>query len=282
MNIPARVINPRAQMYAEALGTAPSRRRMEGRHVLVVGAGQRDSDGVDKPVGNGRAISVLAAREGARVACADVSETSVRETASQIASENGEATPITADVANPEDIRRMMGEAKNALGRLDGLVVNVGISQALPLEKMTPEAWDQDFAVNLRGHMLICQAALQIMEPGSAIVLMSSLASQRPTGKNPAYEASKAAQIALGRSVALAGQASGIRCNVTAPGLIDTPMGRAASARRPSRAASVPFGRQGTGWEVAYALLFLLSNESSYVNGHTLFVDGGLASHIPA
>jgi NAD(P)-dependent dehydrogenase (short-subunit alcohol dehydrogenase family) len=84
-----------------------------------------------------------------------------------------------------------------------------------------------------------------------------------------------AAQIALGRAIARAGEETGIRCNVIAPGFMDTPMGRDASRRRSDRAVTVPFGRQGTGWEVAYAALFLISNESSYVNAHTLFLDGG-------
>ena len=86
---------------------------------------------------------------------------------------------------------------------------------------------------------------------------------------------SKAAQIALGRAIARAGEEKGIRCNVIAPGFMDTPMGRDASRRRADRAVTVPFGRQGTGWEVAYVGLFLISNELSYVNAHTLFLDGG-------
>jgi NAD(P)-dependent dehydrogenase (short-subunit alcohol dehydrogenase family) len=131
---------------------------------------------------------------------------------------------------------------------------------------VTAEAWDYEFVVNLRSHMLVCQASLAVMPPGSAIVLISSLASQRPNSRNPAYECSKAAQLALARNVAISGQSSGIRCNAVAPGLIDTPLGRVASSRRPKRAAAVPFGRQGTGWEVAYATIFLLSNEASYIN----------------
>ena len=110
------------------------------------------------------------------------------------------------------------------------------------------------------------------------VLLMSSLASQRAGGRNPAYESSKAAQIALGRAIARAGEARGIRCNVIAPGFMDTPMGRDASRRRSDRALTVPFGRQGTGWEVAYAALFLISNESSYVNAHILTVDGGYSA----
>jgi NAD(P)-dependent dehydrogenase (short-subunit alcohol dehydrogenase family) len=145
----------------------------------------------------------------------------------------------------------------------------------LPLSKMTAEAWDQDFAVNVRSHMLFAQKALELMAPGGAIILMSSMASQRANGYNPAYESSKAAQIALGRAIARAGEEKGVRCNVIAPGFMDTPMGRDASRRRADRAVTVPFGRQGAGWEVAYAALFLISNESSYVNAQTLFLDGG-------
>lgn len=280
MNVPERKINPITQVFSEAVGAAPGRGRMNDRHILVVGAGQRESDDEEVAVGNGRAISLLAAREGARVACADINSESVRNTVERVAREGGSASAHTVDVSQPEDAVRMLEEAHESLGKLDGLVLNVGISHGLPLDKISVETWDKEHAVNIRSHMLMCQKALTLMEPGSSVVLTSSLASQRPTGRNPAYETSKAAQISLSRSVALAGQPQGIRCNVIAPGLIDTPMGRAASARRPDRALTVPFGRQGTGWEVAYAMLFLLSHESSYVNGHALFVDGGLGHSI--
>jgi len=110
---------------------------------------------------------------------------------------------------------------------------------------------------------------------------MSSLAALRNSSGNPAYETTKAAQVALARSIAMAGQKKGIRCNSVLPGLMDTPLGRAATARRPGRlGAPLPFGRQGTGWEVAYACLFLISHESSYVNAHALQVDGGPAAGI--
>src|SRR6202165_5626109 len=110
---------------------------------------------------------------------------------------------------------------------------------------------------------------------GAIILLMSSMASQRANGRSPSYESSKAPQCALGRAIARAGEDKGVRCNVIAPGFMDTPMGRDASRRRSDRALTVPFGRQGTGWEVGYAALFLISNESSYINAHTLFIDGG-------
>ncbi len=117
---------------------------------------------------------------------------------------------------------------------------------------------------------------MPIMAPGGAMVLISSLAGLRNASGNPTYEASKAAQVSLARALAVAGEPRGIRCNSVLPGLMDTPMGRDATRRRASRAASVPFNRQGTGWEVAYACLYLVSHESSYVNGHALLADGGL------
>jgi NAD(P)-dependent dehydrogenase (short-subunit alcohol dehydrogenase family) len=179
-------------------------------------------------------------------------------------------------VRDADAIAPLVQRCSERLGGLDGLVLNVGISRGLPLATLTAAAWDDEFAVNVRSHMLFAQAALAAMAPGGAIVLMSSLAAHRSAGGNPAYESSKAAQLALARAIAVAGEPRGIRCNAVCPGLIDTPMGRDATRRRPNRALAVPFGRQGTGWEVAYACLFLLSNESSYVNAHALMVDGGL------
>ena len=268
------------QIFDEALGRAPGRGRLAGRKILVVGAGQRAVDAATDPVGNGRAISLLAAREGAGVACADLNADSAAQTAELIAGEGGKAHAIAADIGQDADIARMIDEAEAALGGLDGLVVNVGISQGVPFGGITAESWDHELGINLRGHVLTCQAALPRLADGGSVVLMSSLASLRPNGRNPAYEASKAALGAVGRSVALSGEPRGIRCNVVAPGLIDTPLGRVATQRRADRARHVPFGRQGTGWEVAYATIFLISNEASYINAHVLMVDGGLGSGI--
>jgi NAD(P)-dependent dehydrogenase (short-subunit alcohol dehydrogenase family) len=268
-------IDPSASLHAEALGRAKSHGRLMGRHIIVVGAGQRTIVDEDPPIGNGRAMSVLFAREGAHVACIDVSKEAANGTVEQITSEGGKAFADIADVADASAVAPAVERCAKKLGGLDGLALNVGISSGLSLPKMTAEAWDRDFSVNVRSHMLFAQKALEVMSPGGAIVMMSSMASQRANGRNPAYESSKAAQIALGRAIARAGEDKGIRCNVIAPGFMDTPMGRDASRRRADRAVTVPFGRQGTGWEVAYAALFLISNESSYVNAHTLFLDAG-------
>ena len=276
MNLAPTEPDPGRQMHAEALGTEPGRGRLRGRRVLVVGAGQRDIPEEAPPIGNGRAISVLCAREGAAVACIDSSEGAVADTVAAITREGGTACAEVADVRAADAIAPLVQRCAARLGGLDGLVLNVGISRGLALAKLSAAAWDDEYAVNVRSHMLFAQAALEVMAPGGAIVLMSSLAAHRNSGGNPAYESSKAAQLALARAIAVAGEPRGIRCNAVCPGLIDTPMGRDATRRRPNRALAVPFGRQGTGWEVAYACLFLLSNESSYVNAHALMVDGGL------
>ncbi len=277
MNLAPTETDAARQVHPEALGQAPGRGRLQGRRVLVVGAGQRTIPEEQPPIGNGRAISVLFAREGASLVCLDLSAEAAQGTVDQIRREGGQAFAEVADVSDVSRIPDIVGRSVRHLGGLDGLVLNVGISHGLPLAKVTPETWDKEFGVNLRSHMFFAQAALEVMAPGGSIVLMSSLASQRNSSRNPAYESSKAAQVALARSIAVAGEGKGIRCNSVLPGLMDTPMGRDATRRRPDRAFGVPFGRQGTGWEAAYVTLFLISNESSYVNGHALLADGGLS-----
>lgn len=269
-------------VFDETLGLAPARGRLTGRRVIVVGAGQRPTPaGEDIPVGNGRAISTLFAREGALVSCIDASAEAVQDTVGRIEAEApGRAHGETLDVRQSAAIAPLVQRCRDRMGGLDGLVLNVGISKGLSLDRLTAEAWDDDFAVNLRSHMLFAQAALPLMADGGSIVLISSLAALRNTSRNPAYEASKAAQVSLARAIAVAGEPQAIRCNAVLPGLMDTPMGRDATRRRPNRAMAVPFGRQGTGWEVAYACLYLVSRESSYVNAQALLVDGGLGAGV--
>ena len=277
MNLAPTEVDPSQSMFDETLGRAPGRGRLEGRRIVVVGAGQRTIPEESPPVGNGRAISTLFAREGAHVACIDVEQAAVQATVDRITGEGGRAFAELGDARDAAAIAPLLARCAEKLGGLDGLVLNVGISKGLPMDKLTADAWDDDFSVNLRSHMLYSQAALELMAPGGSIVLISSLAALRNGSRNPAYEASKAAQVSLARSVAVAGEGKAIRCNAVLPGLMDTPMGRDATRRRPGRAMAVPFGRQGTGWEVAYACLYLVSHESSYVNAHALLIDGGLS-----
>lgn len=277
-------------MPAESRGEAPGRGRLKGRRLLVVGGGQ-DTRGLDDPpVGNGRAMSILFAREGARVAVADRNNAAAMETVEAIALHSQAGTgldlgggfmgalAIEANVAEPTDVVSMVATAREMLGGLDGVVFNVGIGVGEPwLAGTTVEDWDRVFAVNLRGAMLTLKAAMPAMADGGSIVLISSIASMKPGSRLPAYDASKAGLAGLMRHAGIEGERRGIRVNIVAPGLMDTSIGREATRGRPGRAKTpVPLGRQGTGWETAYAALFLMSDEAAYITGQTLAVDGGM------
>ncbi len=148
----------------------------------------------------------------------------------------------------------MVKQALDWLGAIDGVAYNVGIPGPKGLPAMTPDAWDATLDVNLRGAMLTARASLPVMESGSALVFTSSIASVRPTGRQVAYEASKAALGAVMRAVAVEGKDRSIRSNIVMPGIIDTGLGRNANRELPFRTSlPIPLGRQGTAWEVAYA-----------------------------
>src|SRR6476620_11091748 len=236
------------QLSPESAGEAPGRGRLNGRRILVVGGGQRTFDAATDPVGNGRAMSLLFAREGAHVAVADLNRASADDTVQRIAAEGGRAFSIEANIAREDDVDRMIDAAIDGLGGLDGMVLNVGIGVgALGLDGVDLKDWNDTFAVNLTGPMLCCRKALRHIADGSSIGFISSIAALRSGSRLIAYDASKA------------------------------PLGRHTSAGRPSRSASgVPFGRMATSWEIAYAALFFISDESVYVNAQALAVDSGI------
>jgi NAD(P)-dependent dehydrogenase (short-subunit alcohol dehydrogenase family) len=269
----------RESLQPEACGTAVGRGRLVGRKILVVGAGQQSYDLDEPPVGNGRAMSRLLTREGAHVALADLDAAAVAETAGQVHNEGVDAITIVADVSEPTDIARMVAEARERMDGLDGLVANVGIVGGWGLDYTSADDWDHVFQINVRAHYLACKHALAVMPDGAAIVLISSIAALMPANEVVAYHSSKAALDGLRMWLAKHAAPRNIRVNTVTPGLIDTSLGRLASKADPDREERpIPLGRQGTAWEVAYAAAFLLSNEASYITGHSLPVDGGLVA----
>lgn len=269
-------VRPTAVLSDEALGVAPGRGRMVGRQVVIVGGGQTDFELEDQPIGNGRAVAMLLAREGARVVVVDRDRASADATTELIRAEGGTADTVVADVSDPESINEMIASAQVHLGAIDGLVYNVGIPGPIGFEENTPEAWDATLNVNLRGAMLTARAALPVMAPRSSIVFTSSIGAVRGIGRMIAYDASKAGLSALVRATAIARKDDAVRANIVMLGMIDTGIGRDGDRNMPGREnIPVPLGRRGTAWEVAYASLFLLSDESSFISGQTLAVDGG-------
>jgi len=263
--------------------------RMEGKSVVVVGAGQTPGE----TIGNGRAIAVLFAREGAKVLCVDRVIERAHETAEQILGEEGEALAMAADITKAADCANIVSEAKARFGRIDALINNVGIGGGGdgPAHRLEEAAFDRIVDVNLKGMWLTIKAALPLMreQGGGAIVNISSLAAVAG-GIQLAYEVSKAGVNRLTTSVAQSNARYGVRCNAIMMGYIDTPMavsgiarasGRPVAEVRAERDARVPLrGKMGTAWDTAYATLFLASDEAAFISGAILPVDGAMGTRI--
>jgi NAD(P)-dependent dehydrogenase (short-subunit alcohol dehydrogenase family) len=246
--------------------------RLAGKVAIVAGAGSRGPG-----LGNGKAAAILFAREGAAVLCVDAQRDRAEETVGLIKAEGGTATAFAADVTRAADCRAMVAAAVAAYGGLHVLHNNVGIESRKNVLETTEEDWDRVMAVDLKSMLLATQAAIPAMtERGGSIICVSSVAAMRGHGRT-AYAAAKAGVIGFMRSVAAQVGRQGIRVNAIAPGMVWTPMVEdlGPDLRERRRKAS-PLGTEGTGWDVGWAAVFLASDESRWITGQTLVVDGGV------
>jgi len=260
--------------------------RLEGKTAIVVGAGS-----IGPGWGNGKATAVTFAREGAQVFCVDRNAPAAEETAAIITGEGGKATAFRADASRGEDIAAMVAACLKAYSRIDVLDNNVGIAETGSVVDVTEADWDRVFAVNLKSAYLAMKHVIPVMvaQGGGSIINISSIASIRHLGISyVTYATTKAAMNQMTRTSAVEFAAQKVRVNTVLPGLMKTPMvehsaGLAASYAKGdvegmwrARDAQVPMGHMGDAWDVANAALFLACDESKYVTGIELVVDGGI------
>jgi NAD(P)-dependent dehydrogenase (short-subunit alcohol dehydrogenase family) len=259
--------------------------RLEGKAAIVVGAGSTPGE----TMGNGRAAAIVFAREGASVLLVDRDRDAAEETERMIEAEKGVSSVCIADVVRAEDCRRMAEQCVDTYGRIDILHNNVGVGTLGGPVELSEAEWDRVVDTNLKAMFLTCKYVLPHMErqKGGAIINISSMAAVRfaPYPMLP-YSASKAGVNALTRSIAMQYAARGIRVNAIMPGLIRTPMaiegivsvlGIDKQELIRMRDGAVPMQHMGEAWDVAYAALYLASDEAKYVTGIVLPVDGGLS-----
>jgi 2-keto-3-deoxy-L-fuconate dehydrogenase len=251
--------------------------RLDEKTALITGAGS----------GIGEAIATLFARQGAQVVVADIAEEAATRVAHAIRAQGFTATALTLDVAEEAQVHHAFARMTER-GRLDILVNNAGISHVGSILETSLEEWERVLRVNAGGAFLCARAAVRAMieqrPPGGVIVNMASVAAQIGVERRLPYSASKGAVLAMTRSIAMDFVGQGVRCTAICPGTVHTPFVESYLARsfpgqeeevRQALHARQPLGRMGRPEEIAYAALYLASDEAAFVTGSALVIDGG-------
>ena len=261
--------------------------RLKSKVAIVTGSGSAGPGW-----GNGKAISVLFAREGAKVFGVDIDGAAAEETRRIIESEGGTSAFCVGDVSKGDDVEQVVKACLDTYGRIDVLVNNVGIAVVGGPAELDEATWDHLMAVNIKSAYLTCHRVLPIMirQGVGVIVNNASIAALGWAGVNYGfYAASKGAMVSMTRTLAIRHARDGIRANCVLPGLMNTPLVHAALTRVygeegdienliRTRDAQCPMGHMGDAWDTAYAALFLASGEAKYVTATELVVDGGLSA----
>ncbi|MCA1831129.1 MAG: SDR family NAD(P)-dependent oxidoreductase [Actinomycetota bacterium] len=244
--------------------------RLDGRGFIVIGAGQ----------GIGRQASHALASCGAHLFCIDNQESLAKEIADEVG-----GIPWTGDARDRGDVEEAVSEAKKALGRIDGLVDIVGMAKYMDILSTSDEDWDWTFGVVLRHAFLFSQLAGRAMADGGGGVMcfVASVSGISSAPRHAAYGAAKAGLMSWVRSLAVELGPSGVRTNAVAPGVVWTPRvsGYLGERGRKLQSDNAPLRRVALPADIASAILFLCSDLSSYVNGQTLVVDGGVGAKFP-
>lgn len=247
---------------------------LEGKSVLISGAAR----------GIGRAAALLSAKEGARVAVADLNVEGARDTVAEINKAGGQAIAIAVEITKPDDVTAMVKRSVDAFGRLDAAFNNAGIagyqvgSKGQRTAEWTEEAFDRMIAVNLKGVWLAMRAEIDVMlqQGGGSIVNTASIAGLVGLPTSSAYVAAKHGVVGLTKTAAIEYATNKIRVNSVCPGYIETDMTKEVMTRRGDQIlSSTPFKRMGTANEIAEMVCWLFSDRASYVSGASYNVDGG-------
>jgi meso-butanediol dehydrogenase / (S,S)-butanediol dehydrogenase / diacetyl reductase len=247
--------------------------RLKGKVALITGAG----------MGMGRAAGLLFAREGAKIVALDVNREAGEETVSRVREQGGDAVFFQCDVAFEDHVKRAITEGVSFFGKLNILFNNAGVlwrDRDFEVTRTVEETWDRVMAINLKGPVFVCKHGIPelIKQGGGSVITTSSVSALRGYRRaQDAYTASKGALISLNRSIAVVYGDRKIRANIIHPGFVDTPMQRELSEEsKKAIAQGVPLGRLAQPEDIAYCALFLASDESSYITGAEIVVDGGL------